>query len=281
MGNLIFHGVDAAELAEKYGTPLYVVSEDEITRRLREIKSCFDERSANCSTFFAAKSFLTRDMLRIIEREGVGLDVVSEGELFLARDMSFPPDRIAFHGNSKTEEEIVAGMEYGVGKFVCDSVGEIDMIDAIFGAASTAARVLLRVAPGVDAHTHRHISTGGTDSKFGLPLSSLADAVSLCCGLEKVALEGFHFHVGSQLMDNAAHLEALGVILPLMRDLRRNLGFETRTLDMGGGFGVRYTDEDEPQPISEFIGGMVGCVEKFCEENDMPIPALIVEPGRW
>ncbi|MDR3255726.1 MAG: diaminopimelate decarboxylase [Synergistaceae bacterium] len=281
MGNYTFCGVDAVELAEKYGTPLYVMSEDEITRRLREIKSCFEGGRADRATFFAAKSFLTKDMLRILTREGAGLDVVSEGELYLAREMAFPPERIAFHGNSKTELEITRGIEYGVGKFVSDSVEEIELIDARARLAGVKAHVLIRVAPGVEGHTHRHISTGGADSKFGLSLSSVTEAISLCGVFKNVSLDGFHFHVGSQCMDNSAHVEALRVILTMMLKLRDTNGFEARTLDMGGGFGVRYTDNDSPQPIAEFICGMTECVGKFCKESGMTMPALIVEPGRW
>ncbi|MDR1020005.1 MAG: diaminopimelate decarboxylase [Synergistaceae bacterium] len=281
MSNFRFHGVDVTELAREYGTPLYVMSEDEISRRAREVKRCFDERYERCSAFFASKSFLTKDMLRILIREGMGLDVVSEGELFLAREMNFPPEKIAFHGNSKTEGEIAAGLGYGVGKFVCDSMDEIALIDRMAGERGVCTNVLIRVTPGVDAHTHRYISTGEAGSKFGLPPETAKDAVSFCGTLANVSLKGFHFHVGSQLMDNSAHLEAIGVLLDLIKWLYGERGFETRILDMGGGFGVRYTKKDNPQGISDFIGGMVGKVENFCRANGIARPSLVVEPGRW
>ncbi|MDR0649779.1 MAG: diaminopimelate decarboxylase [Synergistaceae bacterium] len=280
MGNFMFHGVDVTDLAREYGTPLYVMSEDEIVRRVREVRRCFDERYERCSAFFASKSFLTKDMLRILMREGMGLDVVSEGELFLAREMGFPPEKIAFHGNSKTEREIASGLDYGVGKFVCDSQGEIALIDEMARERGALASVLIRVTPGVDAHTHKYISTGEAGSKFGLPPEAAKDAVSFCGTLRNVSLSGFHFHVGSQLMDNSSHLEALDVLLPLIKELDAER-FETKILDMGGGFGVRYTEKDSPQGISGFIGGMVDRVEDFCRSNGIARPSLVVEPGRW
>ena len=282
MGDYKFHGVDVTELAREYGTPLYVMSEDEIVLRIREVKRCFDEKNERCSAFFSSKSFLTKDMLRILMREGMGLDVVSEGELFLARQMGFPPEKIAFHGNSKTDSEIAAGLDYGVGKFVCDSVGEIEVIDRMAKERGAGrANVLIRVTPGVDAHTHRYIATGGEGSKFGIPTEAVKDAVTLCGALENVSLCGFHFHVGSQLMDNSTHIEALGVILNLIKKMRDELGFETRILDMGGGFGVRYTKNDAPQDIEGFIGGMTDYAEGFCRSNVIARPALVIEPGRW
>ncbi|MDR1514065.1 MAG: diaminopimelate decarboxylase [Synergistaceae bacterium] len=284
MSNFKFHGVDVTGLAHEYGTPLYVVSEDEIVRRIRAIKGCFDERNERCSTFFASKSFLTKDMLRILMREGLGLDVVSGGELFLAQEMRFPPEKIAFHGNSKTEREIAAGLDCGVGKFVCDSMDEIELIDRMAGERGANARVLIRVTPGVEAHTHKYMSTGETGSKFGLPPEMIKEVVSsrgTSAYLSNISLMGFHFHVGSQLMDNSTNLEALGVILGLIKELRDDYGFETRILDMGGGFGVRYTKKDNPQNIADFIGGMVDKVESFCRSYGLSCPSLVIEPGRW
>jgi diaminopimelate decarboxylase len=281
VGNFKFHGVDVAELAREYGTPLYVVSEDEIVRKIKEIKGCFDEKLERCSTFFASKSFLTKDMLRILMREGLGLDVVSEGELFLARQMRFPPEKIAFHGNSKTEREIASGLDYGVGKFICDSVEEIELIGRMAEERSVRANVLIRVTPGVEAHTHRYMSTGNTGSKFGLPPESIKEAVTLCMALPNISLAGFHFHVGSQLMDNSTHMEALGVVLGLIKKMRDECGFKTRILDMGGGFGVRYTKKDSPQEIADFIGGMTDNAELFFRSNGIERPDLVIEPGRW
>ena len=280
MNNYIFCGCDVTVLANKYGTPLYVMSEDEIVKNINTIKSSFDDRYDNCETFFAAKSFLTKDMLRILMRLNIGLDVVSGGELYLARSMNFPPEKITFHGNSKTDEEIESGVEYGVGKFVCDSIDEIIKINVTAAVRRRTADILIRVTPGIDSHTHEHISTAHADSKFGIPLSYVKSAVSLCMNSPHVKLRGFHFHVGSQLMDNTSHMMALEILLNLMKEVRDELSFETEILDMGGGYGIAYTESDNPIRISEFISPMVERVESFCSEFGMSRPKLVIEPGR-
>ena len=177
MGNFTFGGADVVKLAREFGTPLYVMSEDEMTRRLREIKSCFDEKYERCRSHFAAKAFLTRDVLRLLSRENLGLDVVSGGELYLAREMKFPAEKIAFHGNSETRAEISDGLLYGVGKFVCDSVDEINFIDALAGEAGRRADILIRLNPGVEAHTHSHMLTSGGRTKFGLSPDAILGAL--------------------------------------------------------------------------------------------------------
>ncbi|MDR3076466.1 MAG: diaminopimelate decarboxylase [Synergistaceae bacterium] len=281
MENFHFDGVDTVGLAREFGTPLYVMSEDEITRRISSVKSCFDGKYGKCRAHFASKSFLTRDMLRILMREGVGLDIVSGGELYLARDMGFPACDIAFHGNSKSPSEISGGLEYGVGEFVCDSVDEIELIDEIARAASKRASVLIRVNPGIEGPTHRHMLTSGGRTKFGLAPAMALEAVSARGNLGGVSLDGFHFHVGSQLMTPETHLACLDVVLGLIRDARDKSGFETKTLDMGGGFGVAYTKDDHPAPLDDFIAPMVARVEKFCKNNSLARPGLIIEPGRY
>jgi diaminopimelate decarboxylase len=281
MGNYIFHGCDTVELARRFGTPLYVVSEDEITNRIRTVKACFDEKYGRCRTHFAAKAFLTRDMLRILMDEGLGLDVVSGGELYLARSVDFPPERIAFHGNSKTAREVSEGIAYGVGKFVCDSIDEMGLIDETARAHGRRVNVLIRVNPGVEGNTHRHMLTSGGRTKFGMSPEAVVKAMPGCLKMKNVSLSGFHFHVGSQLMDASAHIEATDVLLSLIEKTRSEMGFETAILDMGGGFGIAYTESDKPTPIDGFIGAMVKRVESFCADRGIKRPDLVVEPGRY
>jgi diaminopimelate decarboxylase len=188
---------------------------------------------------------------------------------------------ITFHGNSKTEREIGDGLDYGVGCFVCDSAGEMLLIDRMASDRGASANILIRVTPGVDSHTHRHIATAGAGSKFGVPMESVMTAVAEGMKLRGASLRGFHFHVGSQLMDNSSHMEALEIVLDLMRRARDELGFVTRTLDMGGGFGVKYADGDDPSPVGSFICPMVERVEEFCASSGIPRPSLVVEPGRF
>ena len=276
----VFDGIDLAGLAREFGTPLYVMSEDEITRRIREVRAFFDDKYDRCGTHFAAKAFLSRDMLRILAREDIGLDVVSGGELFLARGMGFPPGKITLHGNSKTPSEISAGLEYGVGKFVCDSVDEMIVIDEIAKAINRRADILIRVNPGVEGDTHRHMLTSGGRTKFGLTPAMIGEALVTCRELGNVSPIGFHFHVGSQLMTPETHLAALEKVLELIADTRA-AGFETRVLDMGGGFGVSYTDDDDPAPLGTFVEPMVRRVEEFCRSRGLARPGLVIEPGRY
>lgn len=276
-----FHGCDTVALAHKFGTPLYVMSEDEIVRRIRTLKNIFDNAYKNCSTYFASKSFLSKDMVRILMREEIGIDVVSGGELFLAREMQFPPQKIAFHGNSKTEDEMRSALEYGVGKYVCDSMEEIALLDRLAKEAKKTANILIRVTPGIDSHTHQYIATAGADCKFGVPLACMEETVALCLTLENISLKGFHFHVGSQLMENTSHIKALEIVLDLMETIYAKLGYTAEILDLGGGFGIVYTGEDKPMEPKEFIAPMVEKITGFCMANHLPIPALIIEPGRW
>ena len=275
----VFEGVDLAGLVREFGTPLYVMSEDEIIRRIRVVKACFDNKYERSGAQFAAKAFISRDMLRILEREDVGLDVVSGGELFLARDMGFPPWKITFHGNSKSPDEISAALEYGVGKIVCDSLDEIIMIDETAGAMNRSADVLIRVNPGVEGSTHRHILTSGR-TKFGLTPAMVKEAIVLCRKLRNISPSGFHFHVGSQLMTPETHLAALETVLDLIKDTR-DAGFNARVLNMGGGFGVSYIDGDDPAPLEYFVEPMARRVEQFCRANGIARPDLVIEPGRW
>jgi diaminopimelate decarboxylase len=216
-----------------------------------------------------------------LKREGVGLDVVSGGELYLAREMGFPADEIAFHGNCKTEREISDGLDYGVGKFVCDSLDEIKLIDEMARSRGARPSVLIRVNPGVEGNTHRHMLTSGGRTKFGLPPDLLRQVAAECMTLKNVTAAGFHFHVGSQLMDPETHLEALDILLGIIKELRDEIGFETRILDMGGGFGVAYTPADKPARIEDFVTPMVSQAEEFCAANGLARPDLIIEPGRY
>lgn len=280
-GHYFFGGCDTVELAHDFGTPLYVVSEDDIRARMREVRAAFDEKYERAHAHYASKAFLTRDMIRVVRSENMGLDVVSGGELHGAASLRFPPERIMFHGNNKTPAEIAMGLGYGVGRFVCDSVGEIGLIDRMALERGRTARILIRVTPGVDSHTHAYISTAMADSKFGVPLPQIHEAVALCARLENVELMGFHFHVGSQLLENTSHLMATGILLGVIEDAHRETGFVTRELDLGGGFGVRYTDADAVMPIGGFIDPMVEKIEAFCGERGLHRPDLAIEPGRW
>lgn len=279
--HFFFGGCDTVALAREFGTPLYVVSEDDVVARMRGVKAAFDDKYERAKTHYASKAFLTKDMIRLVMQESLGLDVVSGGELHGAMSLGFPPERIVFHGNAKTPEEIAMGLDYGVGRFVCDSMGEIELLDRIAREHGKTPEVLIRVTPGVDSHTHAYISTGMADSKFGVPLSTIPEVVEACMKLKNIALNGFHFHIGSQLLENASHLMAVEILLDVIRDAHEKHGFVTGEFSLGGGFGVYYTASDAVRSIEYFIDPMVEKIEEYCKTHGLHRPDLSIEPGRW
>ncbi|HPB65649.1 MAG TPA: diaminopimelate decarboxylase [Spirochaetales bacterium] len=283
MAHLSFDGCDAVALAKEYGTPLYVVSERMIRERLRELREDFLGRYPNTYALYASKALQTLDVLRIVASEGIGLDVVSGGELFAASKAGFPMDRVYFHGNSKTDAEIRMAVEYGVGRVVVDNLHELETLNRAATALGRRARILFRVAPGVDSHTHEYISTGRLDSKFGIPLDRrVRDAyVGAALGMEGVELLGFHFHVGSQLLSNESHLKAIGVVCALMAELKADYGFETAELNLGGGYGVHYHDDERARPLSYFVDPMMAELSAACAAANLRLPRVVIEPGRW
>ena len=279
--NYYFSDCDTVELAKEYGTPLYVMSEDIIMERLNEIKHSFSEKYQNVQAYYASKAFLTKEMARIIKREGLGLDVVSGGELYTAKSIDFPMEKIMFHGNNKTPEEIKMALECKIGRFVSDSIYEIQLIDEIAKKMGVKADILLRVTPGVDSHTHKYISTGNIDSKFGIPIPQLTEAVKLAQELEGIILKGFHFHVGSQLLENESHLLAVDIMLNLIKKMKEEVGYVAQEFNLGGGFGIKYLDDTETRELSYFVDPMMNIIEKFCSENSITRPGIFIEPGRW
>lgn len=279
--NYYFSDCDTVQLAKEYGTPLYVMSEDIIMERLNEIKHSFSEKYRDAHAYYASKAFLTKEMARIIKREGLGLDVVSGGELYTAKSVDFPMDKIMFHGNNKTPEEIKMALECKVGRFVSDSIYEIQLIDRIAEEMGVKADILIRVTPGIDSHTHKYIATGNIDSKFGMPIPLLSESVKLAQELEGIRLKGFHFHVGSQLLENTSHLLAVEIMLNLIKNIKEENGFVAQEFNLGGGYGIKYKEDDDTKGLSYFIDPMMDMIEKFCSENSIIRPKIYIEPGRW
>jgi diaminopimelate decarboxylase len=280
---LRFDGCDTIELAKAYGTPLYVVSERMIRERLRTIRADFVDKHENCFAVFASKALQTLDICRIVAAEGIGLDVVSGGELYAARKAGFPMDKIYFHGNAKTLGELEMAVDYGVGRVVVDNMDELETLDGVAMRKGRRMKILFRVNPGVDSHTHEYISTGHVDSKFGMALvPEVRDAyIRRALEAKGVELMGFHFHVGSQLHTNESHRKATEVVMGLLGELRSSYGFVAGELNLGGGFGVRYTDEDEPKPLSYFTDALMADIGEACTRLAYPRPRVVIEPGRW
>ncbi|MCK9217735.1 MAG: diaminopimelate decarboxylase [Firmicutes bacterium] len=279
--NFIFSGYDTVELAKKYGTPLYVISKEVIKDKCKEIRNDFLYKYDNTKAVYAGKAFLTMAMCRIIEEEGLGLDVVSGGELYTAIKADFPMRDVIFHGNNKSTDEIKMAIENNAGRIVIDHMDEISMIEDIASNFNKKVKVLIRVTPGVNSNTHKYISTGQRDSKFGVPIDNIHEVVSKTLCSEHIELMGFHFHIGSGLYENVSHISAVKALLKIIKIIKDDLGFITKELNTGGGFGIYYTKKDCVKPISYYTDSIMETLYKYCNELDLDIPKVTIEPGRW
>lgn len=283
MPGLTWGGVDCQKLAEEFGTPLYVYDSGIIRARCREIREKFLARWVNTRARYAAKAFMTRAMSKLIQEEGLGLDVVSLGELHTALSVNFPTDRIEMNGNAKSREEIELAVNSGVGRIIVDHPDELRVIEEYSRRAGRSQKILLRVAPGVDSHTHIYISTGHTGSKFGFPAegSMLRDAITYAMNSEYIDFRGLHFHVGSQLFNPQDHLMGLENIMKLIRDLKNDMNVVIRELNFGGGFGAVIKPSLQSVKLEDFTDPMMKMLYAKCEEYNLEVPRAIIEPGRW
>lgn len=279
--NFIFSGYDTVELAKKYDTPLYVISKEIIKNKCSEIRNDFLYKYDNTKAVYAGKAFLTMAMCKIIEEEGLGLDVVSGGELYTAIKANFPMKDVIFHGNNKSADEIKMAIENDIGRIVIDHMDEISMIEDIASNFNKKVKVLIRVTPGVNSNTHKYISTGQRDSKFGIPVDNINEVVSRTLCSEHIELMGFHFHIGSGLYENDSYISAVKALLKIIKTIKGDLGFITKELNTGGGFGIYYTKNDCVKPISYYTDSIMETLYKYCNELDLDIPRVIIEPGRW
>ncbi len=283
-GHLTFAGADTVLLAKKYGTPLYLIDENEIVRRCRiyrsAMKKYFSEESA---VYYASKALSIKEIYRIIEKEDVNADVVSLGELCTAISAGYTPSRLCLHGNNKTDEEISAALRYGVGSFVVECTDELYAISSIASEMGKVARVLLRITPNIDCHTLEAISTGKLDSKFGVPIETgqAEDFVKLALSLPSLDLIGYHCHCGSQVFEVEPYLDQLDIMMRFASDMKKKLGYSPKYLNIGGGFGVRYTDEDSVEVnIESNIKLLSEKLSLLCAELSIERPHILMEPGR-
>lgn len=280
-GILYFDGCSTVDLAKQYGTPLYVMSEGDIEDKMREIKTCFLDKYPNTRAAYASKAFCTMAIYKICEKEGFCIDIVSGGELHTAIKAGFPAERIEFNGNNKLPHEIEEALDYGIGRFIVDGLQEVALIEAICKEKGKTANILFRVTPGVAASTHDYITTGKKDSKFGIPLDEdvFFPQVEAAIKAEHINFLGLHFHVGSQLFDNAPFLQALDIILDKVAEIKKRFDYDVKELNLGGGFGATYIDE-ERKPYAYFLAPMMERIEAFFTELGVERPAVVIEPGR-
>ena len=276
-------GLPVTDIAAQFGTPTFVVDEDDFRSRCREIAAAF---GGGENVHYAAKAFLCAEVARWIAEEGLSLDVASGGELAVALRGGFPAERIALHGNNKSVDELTAAVKAGIEHVVVDSVTEIERLDAIAGAAGVVQDVLVRVTVGVEAHTHEFISTAHEDQKFGLSLASGAamDAVRRVFEADHLRLVGLHSHIGSQIFDVAGFELAAHRVIGLLRDVVAEFGLEKTSqmsiVDLGGGLGISYLPQDDPPPVAELAAKLSAIVRDESAAVGLPTPRLVVEPGR-
>lgn len=280
---LYFDGCNTVELAKEYGTPLYVYSENIMLSKINELRNDFLSKYSNTRVAYAGKAFLTKYMCRFIEKEGLSLDVVSGGELYTAMKTNFPPERIEFNGNNKSLKELEMALDYKIGRIIVDNIKELDNLIELCREKNSIVDILFRITPGVMSETHEYITTGKKDSKFGIPLEEdiLFPAIEKALLSEYVNFLGFHFHVGSQLHDNNSHLGALNVVLNLIKETKERFNYNIKEFNMGGGFGIKYTEDDNPKKISYFVDPIMENLEKFCKDIGIIRPAVVMEPGRF
>lgn len=281
-GQLYVGGVSCEELREEYQTPLYIFDEELVRNNCREYKEYFKVEERKNRVAYAGKAFLPIYMCNLINQEGLYLDVVSGGELYTANKSNFPMEKILFHGNNKTIEEIEMGVNLGVGRFVVDNYYELDLLEKICEERNKKQSIYFRITPGIEAHTHDYIKTGQIDSKFGFTLSNgdLHNALEHIKNYKNIELVGIHAHIGSQIFDVEPFLDEVEIMMNLVKDIRENYDINIKEVDLGGGVGVYYTEKDEPKTIKEFCEAIIAKCDKICKEINIEVPILIIEPGR-
>ncbi len=277
-GVLTVGGVDVRDLARDFGTPAFVLDEDDFRGRCRQWRDAFTD----ADVYYAGKAFLCTAVARWVAEEGLGLDVCTGGELAVALAAGFPPERLLFHGNNKSADELARAVDARVGRIVIDSFEELARLGAAAERADIRQAVYVRVTPGVEAHTHEYVATGQEDQKFGFSLASgaAAEAVRRVLALPALELRGLHCHIGSHIFDTRGFSLAAHRMVGLLAAIRDEHGTELAELDLGGGQGIAYTAEDDPMPVEDFAAGLRTIVGKECAAVGLAAPRLAVEPGR-
>ena len=282
-GHLTIGGIDTVALAKEYGTPLYVMDEQLIRKTLRRFHDSMNKYyNGKGEVHYASKAFSCMEMCRVVASEGDGLDAVSIGELYTALKAGFPMEKVGFHGNNKTDEELIFALKTGVGHIIVDNISELHRLEAIAAEMKVQPHIMFRIKPGIDAHTHDFVKTGQIDSKFGFALETgeAFEAVKEAINCKNVKLSGLHWHIGSQIFDIAPFEEAAKVMLGFIAKIKNELGYEIEGLNLGGGFGIKYLDEHDPAPFEVYLERVSGVVRAECERLGIKLPFMYIEPGR-
>ena len=281
-GELNISGVGVSELKTQYGTPLYVYDENMLVNQCRTFINNFKSSKFNTEVLYASKAFSCLEVLRIASREGLGVDVVSLGEIHTAYKAGYDMRRAYFHGNNKTREELQYALEVGVGTIVVDNDYEYEMINEIVRESGNTVDVLLRINTGIDAHTHEYIKTAKDDSKFGYSVydETIYDLIADINNQSNLNFAGFHSHIGSQIFEKTSFFEAVKVVMEFTKKVQERLGLTISVLNLGGGFGVYYTEEDRPFELAEFLREYIEVVERESDNFGLDLTKVVIEPGR-
>lgn len=282
-GHLTIGGCDTLELAKEFGTPLYVMDEATIRNTCKSyvnsIKTHYDGKGL---PMYASKALSCKALVQLADSENMGLDVVSGGEIYTAMKANFPPEKIQFHGNNKTEAELRMALDYNIGKIIVDNLYELELLNKIAGEKNKVVKISMRIKPGIDAHTHNFIMTGQIDSKFGFALETgeAMAAVKESLKLGNVDLTELHCHIGSQIFDIDPFVKAAEVMMDFIGQIKRETGHLVTELNLGGGYGIKYTENDNPVPYDNYMAAVSKAVKAKAAENDVPVPFIYMEPGR-
>lgn len=282
-GHLTIGGCDTVELAKEFGTPLYVMDENTIRNTCKSyVNSIQNYYNGNGLPTYASKALSCKALVQLINSENMGLDVVSGGEIYTAMQANFPAEKIHFHGNNKTEAELKMALEYNIGKIVVDNLYELELLNKLAGDMGKKVKISMRIKPGIDAHTHDFIMTGQIDSKFGFALETgeAMSAVKKSFEYENVQLTELHCHIGSQIFDIDPFVSAAQVMMDFIGDIKKETGYIISELNLGGGFGIMYTDKDNPTAYDNYMNAVSKVVIEKAKEYDIPVPYIFMEPGR-
>ncbi len=282
--HLALAGADLVEIAREFGTPAYVMDENKIRQTCRLMRRTMEKEYGKdrFMVLYASKALSMKEIYRIMSQENMGVDVVSTGEIYTAAKVNFPMERVYFHGNNKSNADIEMAMNHSVGCFVVDNREEFAKIDALAKARGKKQKVLLRVAPGIDSHTFEAVNTGRVDSKFGISLATgqAMEAIQYALTLKNIDFAGVHCHIGSQIFEAKPFCDAAEIMIKLIADIKKETGTEIRELNLGGGFGARYTEADPKINYADIIRAVAAVIKARCNDHNINIPKILIEPGR-
>lgn len=281
-GHLEVGQIDVVDLAKRYGTPLYVYDVARIRENSRVFVETFKKLNVSAQVAYASKAFSSIAMLQLVKEEGLSLDVVSEGELYTAIKAGFPVEKIHMHGNNKSRADLQMAVDYKIGCIIIDNFYEIELLADILQQSKQEMDVLFRVTPGIESETHQYIMTGNEDSKFGFNLQNdqLDEAFKLVNKYDRIKLKGLHSHIGSQIFNSKSFVLAVDMLFDKIKQWKETTNFVPEVMNFGGGFGIRYTKEDEPLPNDQHVTKIVQAVQQATSDLSIPMPEIWIEPGR-